>query len=86
MYRRETREVRSTSAARFEEDIVVGFPVDRTPIETWFHRERLSQDEGYGSPYIPSAFSESDSTTISLSSTRHLFIIVSDSEFTTDLT
>ena len=74
------------SAGRFEEDIVVGFPVDRTPIETCFHRERLSQDEGYGSPYIPSAFSESDSTTIPLSSARHLFIIVSDSEFTTDLT
>ena len=74
------------SAARFEEDIVEAFPADRTPIETWFVRERSSQDEGYGSPYIPSAFSESDSTTISLSSARHLFIIVSDSEFTTDLT
>ena len=74
------------SAARFEEDIVVAFLVDRTPIETWFDRERSSQDEGDESSYIPSAFSESDSTTIFLSSARHLFIIVSESEYTTDLT
>ena len=74
------------SASRFEEDIVVGFPADRTPIETCFHRERSPRDEDYESTYIPSACSESDLTTISLSSARHLFIIVSDSEYTTDLT
>ena len=74
------------SAGRFEEDIAVVFRADRTPIETWFDRERSSQDGGYESSYIPSAFSESDSTTISLSSARHLFIMVSDSEYTTDLT
>ena len=74
------------SAGRFEEDIAVVFRADRTPIETWLDRERSSQDEGYESSYIPSAFSESDSTTISLSSARHLFIMVSDSEYTTDLT
>ena len=74
------------SAGRFEEDIVVVFQADRKPIETWFDRERSSQDEGDDSSYIPSAFSESDSTTIFLSSTRHLFIMVSDSEYITDLT
>src|SRR6266571_6698535 len=36
--------------------------------------------------YIPSALSESVSTTIFLSSSRHLFIIVSESENTTELT
>ena len=36
-------------------------------------------------PYIPSAFSESASTTIFFSSSRHLFIIVSESEYTTEL-
>ena len=35
MYRRETQEVHSMSAGRFEEDIVVVFRADRTPIETW---------------------------------------------------
>ena len=74
------------SAGRFEEDIVVVFQADRKSIETWFDRERSSQDEGDDSSYIPSAFSESDSTTIFLSSTRHLFIMVSDSEYITDLT
>ena len=74
------------SAARFEEDIVVVFQADRTPIETWLDRERSSQNDGNESSYIPSACSESDLTTTSLSSARHLFIIVSDSEYTTDLT
>ena len=80
-------EVHSESAGRFAEDIVAVFRADRTPIETWLDRERVtSQDEGDESPYIPSAFSESDSTTIFLSSSRHLFIIVSESEYTTELT
>jgi hypothetical protein len=48
---------------------------------------RSSQDEGDESSYIPSAFSESVSTTIFLSSSLHRFIIVSsESEYTTDLT
>ena len=59
------------------EDIVATFRADRTPIETWLDRERASQNEEDESPYIPSAFSESVSTTICLSSSRHLFIIVS---------
>ena len=75
------------SAGGFAEDVVATFRVDRTPIETWFDRERTTQDEEYESSYIPSAFSETVSTTISLSSSRHLFIIVSsESEYTTDLT
>jgi hypothetical protein len=80
-------EVHSEYAGRFAEDIVVVFQAGRTPIETWPDHERSSKDEIDYSPYIPSAFSESDSTTIFLSSSLHLFIIVSsESEYTTDLT
>ena len=80
-------EVRSEYAGRFAEDIVVVFRADRIPIETWPDRERWSEDESNYSPHIPSAFSESDSTTIFLSSSLHLVIIVSsESEYTTDLT
>jgi hypothetical protein len=87
MFRPGILEVRSEYTGRFVEDIVVVFRADRTPIETWPDRERSSEDESGYSPYIPSAFSESDSTTIFLSTSLHFFIIVSsESEYTTDLT
>ena len=87
MSRRAIPEAHPGFAGGFAEDIVAAFRVDRTPIETWLDRERTSQDEEGKSSYIPSAFSESVSTTIFLSSLRHLFIIVSsESEYTTDLT
>ena len=86
MSRQGMPEVHRASAGDFAEDIVVVFRADRTPIETWSDREWSPENESNYSTHIPSAFSEIVSTTIFLSASRHLFIIVSASEYTTDLT